>query len=114
MSVSAIGGIASSVTAITQSRAASGTSGTSASTTGASSAYKVPYASPVQGYDTATGATILKYLDTKTGQTLYQDPSQAALLYQRTQKRHDQPASATSNSPSNGAPNGAQRVSITG
>ncbi|HIJ37603.1 MAG TPA: hypothetical protein HPP80_01790 [Rhodospirillaceae bacterium] len=45
----------------------------------------VYYASPVVTFDSATGAIIEEWRDSKTGAELYQSPTQAALLYAHTQ-----------------------------
>jgi hypothetical protein len=51
-----------------------------------SSDSSVFYSSPIIDFDTATGALIWKFRDTKTGDFLYQSPSRTTLLYERSQR----------------------------
>lgn len=44
------------------------------------------YASPVAGFDSTTGAAILKFRDGSSGESLYQVPSQNSLEYIRQQQ----------------------------
>ena len=89
-----------STTAKSGSAAASATSATSSDSS-------IFYSSPVIDFDTATGALIWKFRDTKTGDFLYQSPSRTTLLYERSQRLTESEGKSSTSSTS-------QKVSIYG
>jgi hypothetical protein len=44
------------------------------------------YSSPIMSFDQVTGDIIWVYRDPQTGDTLYQSPARATLLYERSQR----------------------------
>lgn len=66
-----------------------GSAGSTASTqkiTDAATEAANRYSSPVMSFDTVTGDIIWQYRDPETGDNLYQSPSRATLLYERSQR----------------------------
>ncbi|WP_156612494.1 hypothetical protein [Paramagnetospirillum marisnigri] len=67
--------------------ASSGGTTTASSTGSATSDDTLFYSSPIFTVDTLTGALVQVWRDSKTGETLSQSPSKAALLYGDAQGR---------------------------
>ena len=82
------------------SGASSGDSSSSATTDATD--YALTYSSPVVGMDAVTGAVVYLYRDATSGETLYQDPSRAALLYERSQTLSGSETAANTNADTGG------------
>ena len=106
LGLSGVAGLSPSSQTQQSTSAISGSKASSAAST-SSSDTSVFYSSPIIDFDTATGALIWKFRDTKTGDFLYQSPSRTTLLYERSQRLAE--SEGQSKTSSNG-----QKVSLYG
>ena len=106
LGLSGVAGLSPSSQTQQSSSAISGTTASTATST-SSSDTSVFYSSPIIDFDTATGALIWKFRDTKTGDFLYQSPSRTTLLYERSQRLTESEGKSSTSSTS-------QKVSIYG
>ena len=83
--LSGIAGVSPSSQTQQSTTTKSGSAAASSSSTSSSDS-SIFYSSPIIDFDTATGALIWKFRDTKTGDFLYQSPSRTTLLYERSQR----------------------------